>query len=92
MKKLHMFLLIALFLVLSCAAPKMVILLQEPVLSKKYFQETYAKYDEEGNKTMTSLQYFINEDQNIENYNNIVASLSSIINDIKILTQSAIML
>jgi hypothetical protein len=48
--------------------------------------------NEEGNKTMTSLQYFINEDQNIENYNNIVASLSSIINDIKILTQSAIML
>jgi outer membrane protein assembly factor BamB len=50
-----MFLLIALFLVLSCAAPKMVILLQEPVLSKKYFQETYAKYDEEGNKTIDSL-------------------------------------
>ena len=48
--------------------------------------------NESGNKTMTSLQYFIKEDYNIENYNNIVASLSSVVHDIKILTQSAIML
>jgi len=48
--------------------------------------------NETGNKTITTLQYFINEDYNIENYNNIVASLSSIVHDIKILTQSAIML
>jgi len=48
--------------------------------------------NEIGNKIMTTLQYFINEDYNIENYNNIVASLSSVVHDIKILTQSAIML
>ena len=48
--------------------------------------------NEVGNKTMTSLQYFINEDYNIENYNNIVASLTGLMRDIKILTQSAIML
>ena len=48
--------------------------------------------NEAGNKTMTSLQYFINEDYNIENYNNIVASLTGLMRDIKILTQSAIML
>ena len=48
--------------------------------------------NESENKTMTSLQYFINEDYNIENYNNIVSTLSSIVHDIKILTQGAIML
>ena len=48
--------------------------------------------NEKGNNTMTSLQYFVNEDKNIEYYNNIVHSLSSLVHDIKILTQSAIML
>jgi hypothetical protein len=48
--------------------------------------------NESGNNTMTALQYFINEDRNIETYNNIVKSLSSLARDIKILTESAIML
>lgn len=42
--------------------------------------------------SITSLQYFINDDRNIEIYNNVVVSLSSLLNDIKTLTQSAIML
>lgn len=42
--------------------------------------------------SMTSLQYFINDDKNIEVYNNTVVSLSALLHDIKILTQSAIML
>jgi len=48
--------------------------------------------NESGNKNITSLQYFINNDKNIELYNNTVASLTSLVHDIKILTQSAIML
>ena len=48
--------------------------------------------NEKDNKTMTTLQYFINEDISIEQYNIIVASLSSLVRDIKILTDSAIML
>jgi len=48
--------------------------------------------NEKGNNTMTTLQYFINEDKNIEVYNNIVRSLSSLVKDIKILTEGAIML
>ena len=48
--------------------------------------------NEKGNISITTLQYFINDDSNIELYNNIVASLSSLNNDIKLLTQSAIML
>jgi hypothetical protein len=48
--------------------------------------------NEKGNNTVTTLQYFINEDKNIEYYNNIVQSLSSLVHDIKLLTQSAIML
>ena len=48
--------------------------------------------NESGNKTMTSLQYFINDDKNIEVYNNTVTSLSALLHDIKILTQSAIIL
>ena len=48
--------------------------------------------NEEGNKTITTLQYFINEDKNIEYYNTIVAKLSSFVRDIKILTDSAVML
>ena len=48
--------------------------------------------NEGGNTTVTTLQYFINEDKNIEFYNTIVANLSSLVRDIKILTESAIML
>jgi hypothetical protein len=48
--------------------------------------------NEKGNTTMTTLQYFVNDDKNIEYYNNIVQSLSNLVHDIKILTQSAIML
>ena len=48
--------------------------------------------NESGNKNITSLQYFINNDKNIEIYNNTVFSLTSVLHDIKILTQSAIML
>jgi len=48
--------------------------------------------NESENKNITSLQYFINNDKNIELYNNTVASLTSLVRDIKILTQSAIML
>ena len=48
--------------------------------------------NESGNSSVTTLQYFINDDNNIENYNNIVISLTSLLRDIKILTESAIML
>lgn len=48
--------------------------------------------NESNNISMTSLQYFINDDKNIEIYNNTVSSLSALLHDIKILTQSAIML
>jgi hypothetical protein len=41
---------------------------------------------------ITSLQYFINDDKNIEIYNNIVLSLTALTKDIKILTQGALML
>ena len=48
--------------------------------------------NEGGNTTVTTLQYFVNEDNNIEFYNTIVANLSALVRDIKILTDSAIML
>ena len=48
--------------------------------------------NEGGNTTVTTLQYFVNEDKNIEFYNTIVANLSALVRDIKILTDSAIML
>jgi len=48
--------------------------------------------NEKSSNTMTTLQYFINEDKNIDFYNNIVRNLSSLLKDIKILTESAIML
>ena len=48
--------------------------------------------NESGNTSITALQYFINDDKNIEVYNNTVSTLSGLVNDIKILTQSAIML
>jgi hypothetical protein len=42
--------------------------------------------------SVTSFQYFSNDNKNIEVYNNTVSSLSALIHDIKILTESAIML
>jgi hypothetical protein len=48
--------------------------------------------NEPGNNAITSLQYFINEDKNIEGFNNIVTSLTALTRDIKILTDGAIML
>jgi len=48
--------------------------------------------NESTNKNITSLQYFINNDKNIEVYNNTVSSLTALVRDIKILTQSVIML
>lgn len=48
--------------------------------------------NETNNKLITSLQYFISEDKNIEFYNTIVTTLSALTHDIKILTDSAIML
>lgn len=48
--------------------------------------------NERENVNITTLQYFINEDKNIELYNNTVASLTALVHDIKILTESAIML
>jgi len=48
--------------------------------------------NEKDNVTLTTLQYFIRENQNIEIYNNVVRELSAVMQDIKILTQSSIML
>lgn len=48
--------------------------------------------NETDSASVTTLGYFINNDKNIEVYNNIVASLSALVHDIKILTESAIML
>lgn len=48
--------------------------------------------NERGKNTLTTLQYFVEEDKNIEFYNTIVYQLSALIKDIKILTQSAIMI
>jgi len=42
--------------------------------------------------TLTALQYFVKENPNIEVNNNVVRELSKVINDLKILTESAIML
>jgi hypothetical protein len=42
--------------------------------------------------SVTSFQYFANDNKNIEVYNNTVFSLSALLRDIKILTESAIML
>ncbi len=59
--------------------------------SNKFFMDN-ACCNESENKTMTTLQYFINEDNNINNYNNIVIELSSLMHDVRLLTSSAIML
>ena len=48
--------------------------------------------NEPGNISITALQYFINDDVSIETYNNIVTDLTALTRDIKILTESAIML
>ena len=48
--------------------------------------------NEKDASSITTLGYFINDDKNIEVYNNIVFKLSSLLKDIKILTESAIML
>ena len=48
--------------------------------------------NEKGSNSMTTLQYFINDDRNIEFYNNVVKSLTSLTKDIRLLTESAIML
>lgn len=48
--------------------------------------------NEKETSSMTSLQYFVNDDKNIEVYNNTVTSLTALLRDIKILTESAIML
>jgi len=48
--------------------------------------------NEKGSASLTTLQYFINEDKNIEMYNNVIMLLSSLKNDVKLLTTSGIML
>jgi len=48
--------------------------------------------NEAGKNSLTSFKYFINENRNIEQYNNIVYHLSGLLNDVKILTKSAMML
>jgi hypothetical protein len=48
--------------------------------------------NERGPNAMTTLQYFIHENQDIDNYNQIVKNLSTVMRDIKLLTQGAIML
>ena len=59
--------------------------------SGQFFMDN-ACCNERGNTSVTTLQYFINDDKNIEIYNNTVSSLTALLRDIKILTQSAIML
>jgi hypothetical protein len=48
--------------------------------------------NENDKNELTTLQYFVQEDKNIEFYNSIVHNLTSLTKDIKTLTQSAIML
>lgn len=48
--------------------------------------------NEKNSANITTLQYFEDENANIQQYNQIVKGLSNIINDINILTKSAIML
>jgi len=48
--------------------------------------------NEQNASSLTTLDYFINDDKNIEIYNHIVFSLSALLKDIKILTEGAIML
>ena len=48
--------------------------------------------NEANTESLTTLQYFISDNKNIEVYNNEVVSLSALLKDVKILTQGAIML
>lgn len=48
--------------------------------------------NEDSNIKITTLQYFINDDNLIESYNNIISELSAILRDITTLTNSRIML
>ena len=48
--------------------------------------------NEEGSTSVTTLQYFVKDNVNIEIYNNIVTKLLELVHDIKLLTESAIML
>ena len=48
--------------------------------------------NEKENVNKTTLEYFINDNPNIGVYNNVVKELSAVLQDIKILTQSSIML
>jgi hypothetical protein len=59
--------------------------------SNKLFMDN-ACCNEIDNKSMTTLQYFINEDNNINNYSNIILELSATINDVRILTSGAMMI
>jgi hypothetical protein len=48
--------------------------------------------NEDSNSKITTLQYFINDDKNIELYNNVVTELSAYIRDVNIITNGLIML
>lgn len=48
--------------------------------------------NEKGGVSITTLQYFEEENANIQQYNQIVSGLTRILNDVRLLTQSAIML
>ena len=48
--------------------------------------------NEKENVNKTTLEYFVNDNPNIGVYNNVVKELSAVLQDIKILTQSSIML
>jgi hypothetical protein len=48
--------------------------------------------NERNNQTLTSLQYFVKENANIEVNNSVVRELSAVMNDLRILTRSGIML
>jgi len=59
--------------------------------SNQPFMDNACCNDKE-NDTLTALQYFVKENPNIEVNNNVVRELSKVMNDLKILTESAIML
>jgi len=48
--------------------------------------------NETSNKVLTTLQYFVNENSNIEMYNNVIFDLSELISNVKLLTNGKIML
>jgi hypothetical protein len=57
----------------------------------KFFMEN-ACCNESTNKMLTSLQYFANEDNNIDKYNKAIQMLTTVIHDIRRLTNAKIML